>query len=636
MSNHAKELNEKLEKALKQVEQAHQEWIAALDVVEDPIFLHDKEFRILRCNKAYQRYAGIPFKQIIGQLYYEVFPKTHAPLRHCLQAMEKSDAEDEEIQVGDTLFRSRSFIVSDDDGNYVYSIHALEDITERKHAEKIIQDEKVFSDSLIQSLPDIFYLLDRRGGLLRWNRKLEEQLKHSPGEMSESNALAFIHEGDRPLINQKLQEAFETGSAEAEARLILKNGLRDYFLTATRIETQRGVHVIGIGIDITERKRSEHELLRANRALKTLSSGNLALVRATNEDELLRSVTRVIVETGGYLMAWVGYAEDDAAKTVRPVAQCGDKEGYLDAANITWADTERGQGPTGTAIREGVAVINQDFLTNRKMAPWSEAAIKRGYRSSIAIPLTRIKRVLGALTIYSADPSAFSEDEVRLLEELASDLAFGIETLRTRLAHEQHATILRQSLEQSIQTIAGTLEARDPYTAGHQRRVGELATAIAREMALPFEQVNGIRLAAIIHDLGKIRIPAEILSKPSRLTDIEYSLIKTHPQAGYDILKDVKFPWPIADIILQHHERLDGSGYPQGLIRGQILLESKILTVADVVEAMSSHRPYRPALGIEAALSEIERGRGRMYDPVIVDACLRLFGNKGFAFSSNL
>jgi PAS domain S-box-containing protein/putative nucleotidyltransferase with HDIG domain len=508
----------------------------------------------------------------------------------------------------------------------------IRDITERKRANQAIQEEKAFSDSLIQGLPDIFYLVDRHGGILRWNNKLPALAGISPEKMAGTNTLAFVHEQDRPFITQQLQVALETGAAEAEARLVLANGIRYYALTATRIETAQGINVIGIGVDITDRKDAEDALRRANLALKTLSAGNLALVRATNEDELLRAVTNVIVEIGGYVMAWVGYAEDDTAKTVRPVAQSGYEEGYLETVNITWADTERGQGPTGTAIRERVTVFNRDFLNNPKMAPWREDAIKRGYRSSIAIPVVRINRVLGALTIYSSDPLAFNAEEVKVLEELASDLAFGIETMRTRIAHEQQATELRQSLEQSIQTIAGTVEARDPYTAGHQRRVAELATAIAREMALPLEQVNGIHLAAIIHDLGKIHIPAEILAKPGKLTDIEFMLIKSHPQAGYDILKDVKFPWPIADIVLQHHEKLDGSGYPQGLKGGQILLESRIMAVADVVEAISSHRPYRPALGLEAAMQEIERGRGAVYDTAVVDVCVNLFARKGFKF----
>ncbi len=156
----------------------------------------------------------------------------------------------------------------------------------------------------------------------------------------------------------------------------------------------------------------------------------------------------------------------------------------------------------------------------------------------------------------------------------------------------------------------------------------------ARELGLPEEKVRGIHLAAIIHDLGKIHVPAEILARPGKLKDIEFMLIKTHAQAGYDILKDVDFPWPIADIIRQHHEKLDGSGYPQGLKDGQILLESRIMTVADVVEAMASHRPYRAALGIEVALKEIERGRGSAYDPQVADACLKLFREGNFAFQA--
>jgi PAS domain S-box-containing protein len=510
----------------------------------------------------------------------------------------------------------------------------IRDITESKRIEQAIQDEKAFSDSLIHSLPDIFYLIDQQSRLLRWSRKGAELLGLSAEEMSGANVLAFMHEEDRPLITRKVQEAFETGSAEAEARLLMKNGVRHYILTATRIETQRGVNVIVIGVDITERKRAEDALLRANRALKTLSAGNLALVRAASEDELLRSVTNIIVEQGGYRLAAVGYAEDDSEKTLRPMAWSGTDDSHYWIQNPVWADTEHGQLPIAKAIRSGTTQICHDVASEPAFKPWRNVALARGYVSNIALPLSDSGRTFGGLSIYSAEASAFDDEEVHLLEEMANDLAYGIITLRTRTEHEQHATILRQSLEQSIQTIAGTVEARDPYTAGHQRRVSELAAAIALEMGLPEEQVNGIHLAAMIHDVGKIHIPAEILSKPGKLNDIEFMLVKTHPQSGYDILKGVKFPWPIADIILQHHERMDGSGYPQGLKDGEILLESRIMAVADVVEAMSSHRPYRPALGIMAALSEIDRGRRSVYDPEVVDACLRLFVEKRFAFSS--
>jgi PAS domain S-box-containing protein/putative nucleotidyltransferase with HDIG domain len=191
---------------------------------------------------------------------------------------------------------------------------------------------------------------------------------------------------------------------------------------------------------------------------------------------------------------------------------------------------------------------------------------------------------------------------------------------------------LRKITGATIQAMAQTVEVRDPYTAGHQKRVADLARAIATRMGLGADRVDGIRMAGVIHDIGKISVPAEILSKPGLLTPLEFSLIKTHSQIGYDILKDIEFPWDIATMVLQHHERLDGSGYPQGVTGERILLEARILTVADVVEAMASHRPYRPSLGMDKALEEIKDKSGRFYDPDVVDACVQLFAENRFAF----
>jgi putative nucleotidyltransferase with HDIG domain len=199
---------------------------------------------------------------------------------------------------------------------------------------------------------------------------------------------------------------------------------------------------------------------------------------------------------------------------------------------------------------------------------------------------------------------------------------------------QQTTEKLRKSLIGTIQALSSTVETRDPYTAGHQRKVSNLARTIAQEMGLPSDTVDIIRIAGIIHDIGKISVPAEILSKPGRISDIEMSLIKVHSQSGYDILKDVGLPYPVAGIVLQHHERLDGSGYPQGLKGDQILLEAQIVSVADVVEAISCIRPYRPALGIDAALQEIEKNKGILYNEKAVDVCVRLFREKGFKFES--
>ncbi|MCR4393687.1 MAG: HD domain-containing protein [Dehalococcoidales bacterium] len=189
---------------------------------------------------------------------------------------------------------------------------------------------------------------------------------------------------------------------------------------------------------------------------------------------------------------------------------------------------------------------------------------------------------------------------------------------------------LQKTIKEIVQAMAYIGEVRDPYTAGHQRRVAQLSFEIARILGLPDTQHEGLMMAAFVHDIGKILVPADILSKPGKLTKPEFDMIKDHARIGYEILKTIEFPWPLAKIVLQHHERLNGSGYPSGLQGDQILLEARILAVADVVEAMSSHRPYRPALGIDQALEEITRNRGILYDPTTVDACLKLFHEQGF------
>ncbi|TXT41678.1 MAG: putative response regulator [Comamonadaceae bacterium] len=220
-------------------------------------------------------------------------------------------------------------------------------------------------------------------------------------------------------------------------------------------------------------------------------------------------------------------------------------------------------------------------------------------------------------------------------EELLARVRTHLEVDRLRNHLEERVAERTQKLKTSlldfIAAIASTVEMRDPYTAGHQRRVASLAAAIARELKLPEDQTEGLYLAGLVHDLGKIRIPAEILCKPGRLTALEFGLIQEHSNTGYDILKPIDFPWPIAQTVLQHHERQDGSGYPHGLKGEAILLEARILAVADVVEAMVSHRPYRAGLGVEVALEEITRHKGTLYDPEVVNACLSMFREQGYS-----
>jgi putative nucleotidyltransferase with HDIG domain len=216
---------------------------------------------------------------------------------------------------------------------------------------------------------------------------------------------------------------------------------------------------------------------------------------------------------------------------------------------------------------------------------------------------------------------------MKITNKTKAQLLCELEELQQEVEDEciQNAQKLLEVREATIEAMAAAIEMRDPYTAGHQSRVTDLAVAIAKEMDLSEDVIQGIKMAGIIHDIGKIQIPAEILTKPGHLSDWEFGLIQSHSLAGYNILKNIEFPWPVAKIVLQHHERLDGSGYPNSISGEEILLEARIISVADVIEAMESHRPYRSSHGVEIALEEIIQGKGILYDADAVDVCIKLF-----------
>jgi putative nucleotidyltransferase with HDIG domain len=319
------------------------------------------------------------------------------------------------------------------------------------------------------------------------------------------------------------------------------------------------------------------------------------------------------------------------------VAYAGYEHGYLDLIKIDASSKER--NPVSQAVTSGKPAIIKNIASTNPRATWQEEAVSRGYAAIIALPLRENSRIFGSLNIYSGEPDVFDSEEVKLLKELADDLAYGIIALHTRAQGKKAADELQRSyrklrkiFEQTVNALASAVGKRDPYTTDHQRRVTLLACAIAKEMGLSSEEINGVRLAGMLHDIGKLAVPSEILSKPTRLSDAEFTIIKTHPRVASDILKAIEFPWPIADIVLQHHERADGSGYPQSLSEKNILLGARILAVADVVEAISSHRPYRPAYSLEYTLEEISKNKGVIYDADVVDICLRLFRDKDFKF----
>lgn len=210
------------------------------------------------------------------------------------------------------------------------------------------------------------------------------------------------------------------------------------------------------------------------------------------------------------------------------------------------------------------------------------------------------------------------------MERVAENISYAFGDMARRAELVDSFAQVSKTLSDAVNAIAVLAEHKDPYTVGHERRVVEFAMAIGREVGLDEKALDGLEVAATLHDVGKMYVPAEILSKPGRLTELEFGMIKVHPKYSYEVLSQIEFPWPVADIALQHHERLDGSGYPNGLKDKDILLEAKILAVADVVEAMSSHRPYRPALKLEEAIDEIEQNKGKLYDPVVVEAAKKV------------
>ena len=319
----------------------------------------------------------------------------------------------------------------------------IEDITERKQADEALRESKDLLRSIIEHAPIRVFWKDAQSRYLGCNSAFahdagltqpEELIGKSDFDMGwREQAELYRTDDHRVMASGEAKLGFEEPQTTPEGRHI--------WLRTSKVPLRSAAGelfgLLGIYEDITQRKEAELELLQANRALRTISACNSVLVHARDETNLLQEMCRVIVKTGGYLMAWVGIAEHDAGKSVRPVGQSGYEEGYLDSVNITWADMERGRGPTGTAIRTGKKVVNQDCLNNPKMAPWREQAIKRGYQSSIALPLAISKAEMAVLTIYAAEPDAFNLDEVALLEELASDLAYGIGALRTRVAHKE-------------------------------------------------------------------------------------------------------------------------------------------------------------------------------------------------------
>ncbi len=376
-----------------------------------------------------------------------------------------------------------------------------------------------------------------------------------------------------------------------------------------------------------------HKLEMNEWALSALSEAAAAFARADSVEILVKEVCEAIARQGPYLLAWVGKADDDADKTVKVLGGGGSAIGYIQNIRVSWSENSvAGAGPAGVAIRTGRTSVVVDSELDPGFMAWRKQAQQFGIRSAIGCPIPDgDSHPFGVLLVYSKAPNTFGIAEVRLFEGLAMQVGFGLRSIERqhKLDIQIHEKELVQerlaiSLRATIEAMSRTMEWRDPYTAGHQKRVAMISMAIAKKLGWEIDRVQSLYMAAMVHDIGKVAVPSEILTKPSHLTDLEMQMVREHVENGYQILKDIPFPWPLADIVRQHHERLDGSGYPHQLKGDQICPEARILAVADTIEAMATHRPYRPALGLQAALDEVRAEAGIGLDADVVNAALEL------------
>ncbi|HRR47187.1 MAG TPA: PAS domain S-box protein [Syntrophales bacterium] len=605
LRRHNQALFHKLEKKMRDVEAAHrqlQDKEAAarkeerfldsiLENIPDMIFVKEaKTLKFVRFNRAGEKLLGLSREELIGKSDYDFFPREQADFftakdREVLAAGKLLDIPEEPLQsrsLGERILHTQKIPILNEEGEAIYLLGISEDITDRKQAEKqMLRSEEKYRQ-IYENAVEGIYQTTPEGRYLSMNPAFFRMFGYDSREemiaaVTDIGRQLYVNPADRERLKKLLTEKGEV--QDFIAQVYRRDGSKFWIsINAHTVKDREGriLYYEGTNEDITPRMQAEEDLRRAEADYRTIFEGV--------QDGIFRSTP-----AGAFLMAnpamarMLGY--DSPEELIAQVT---------DVARQLYVYPEDREKILRLIDRQGFV---KDF----------EVQQRRKDGSLIWVSLT-----------FQA--ARDERGDIRWYEGISKDIT------ERKLSMER----LIKSLEATVQAMAVTVETRDPYTAGHQRRVAELACAIAEEMNLSCEQINTVRMASIIHDLGKISVPAEILSMPRKLSDIEFSLVKNHARSGFDILKDIDFPWPIAEIILQHHERLDGSGYPRGLKGDELLVEAKILSVADVVESMISYRPYRPALPLEEGLAEIEKNRGIRYDAEVVDACLRLFREKGF------
>ncbi len=463
--------------------------------------------------------------------------------------------------------------------------------SKRKQMEQALFESEEKYRNILENIEDGYYEVDLAGNFTFFNSSLSRILGYPKEEMMGMNNRQYTDKEGAKKFFQVFNQVYKTGqpTKEFDWQIIRKDGTKRHIeisVSLLKDSSGKASGFRGIVRDITERKKTEEALQKSEAKYRQLIENvHEGIFQSTAEGRHI-TVNQAFADILGY---------DSPEEVLKNIS---------DIAHQIYVNPEDRTKILQTIKKEGsVKGYEAEFYR------------KDGSKIWVSINMHAVRDNQGKILYYQGIDQDITDKK-------------RIETER-----QENIERLRRSLGATINAMAVTVETRDPYTAGHQRRVADLARAIASEMNLSSDQVDGIRMASTIHDIGKISIPSEILSKPTKLTELEFNLIKTHSQSGYNILKDINFLWPVAEIILQHHERINGSGYPYGLKGDEILLGAQILAVADVVEAISSHRPYRPAFGINIALNEITKNRGILYNPKAVDACLRLFNDKNYKFS---
>ncbi|MCX6559389.1 MAG: PAS domain S-box protein [Candidatus Aminicenantes bacterium] len=600
---HDEILFKKLEKKMLDLEIANQKWTALeekyrliFENMTDIIFRIDADFTISAVSPSVERVLGYGPQDFIGHpvsdlarvLGPDSFPRALDEIRSVFSGETISAttyrliAKDGSIVAGEV-----SGAPMRREGVIVGVIAVARDITKRRQAEEDLRESEKKYHGLFDFLPIPVYEMDFEANITAANRAMIETFRGTREDLEKGfRAWQLLSpEGiaqSRENI-QRLLKGESLGGTEYLLRRLDGSVFPAIVFSRVVYSFGRPTGLLGAIVDMTERQKAEEDLRRMNAFLDSIVENipNMIFIKDAKELRFVR-----YNRAGEELL---GYSRED----------------LLGKNDYDFFPREQA---------DFFAAKDREVLRGRELVEIPEEPLQ-----------TRAKgeRVLHTKKV----PILSADGEPAFLLGISEDITERKEVERALLRTVES---LKKAVNTTIRVMVSAVEARDPYTAGHQIRSAHLACAIAAEMGLPQDKIEGIRLAASIHDIGKMSIPAEILSKPTKLTAIEFALIKEHAKRGYEILKTVESSWPLAEIAYQHHERIDGSGYPRSLKGDEILIEARILGVADVIESMASHRPYRPALGIQAALDEIVKNQGILYDPGVAEACLRLFGEKGY------